>query len=155
LNCNQTAVPYFIVCNDLIQNVWVTVYCVHHILIIEDITLPFEISRNSVHPSPYKTHTHTQINDTCLGGHLEWHGITISFIESFVTPEALSSAFFSKYLLMSSHHLVINNHCQSFLHYILHWCCSSLKCPLLLHYSKIHVAVGYSVHVIFLWHYFT
>jgi hypothetical protein len=127
LNCNQTAVPYFIVCNDLIQNVWVTVYCVHYILVIEDMTLPFEISRNSVHPSPYKTHT--QINYTCLGGHLEWHGITISFIESFVTPAALSSAFFSKYLLMSSHHLVITNHCNSLLHCILHWLLFRLEMP--------------------------
>ena len=135
LNSNQTAIPYFIVCNDLIQNVCITVYSVHHIFVIEDMTLPFEILWNNIHPSPYKTqinahtHTHTQINGTCLGDHLEWHGITISFTESFVTPEALSPAFFLKYLLMSRHHLVISNHSHSFLHCILQWLLFLLEIP--------------------------
>jgi len=77
LNCNQTVVSYFTVCNDLIQNAWVTVYSVHHILVIEDMTLPFEISWNNVHPSPCKTpantHTHTH---TCMN---KWYMFRWSF----------------------------------------------------------------------------
>jgi hypothetical protein len=131
LNCNQSAVPYFIVCIGLIQNVWVTVYSVHCFLVIEDMTLHFKIAWNNVHPSPHmtQTNTHIQINDTHFGDHREWHGITISYIESFVTPEAFSYAFLLKGMLMSRHHLVKNNHWHFILHCILQWLLFLLEMP--------------------------
>jgi hypothetical protein len=97
-----------------------TVYSIDYILVIEDMTLPFKIAWNNVHHSPHITQTnaHTQISNTYLGYDIDCHGITISYIKSSVPPEAFSSAFLLKCMLMRRHPLLINNHWHSILHCI-------------------------------------